>query len=57
MTGALNVPSITLESNVKSNSSDDYHYIQISQPKDTATFQSHGTMSFNIGPTNSRKQI
>ncbi len=57
MTGALNVPSITLESNVKSNSSDDYHYIQISQPKDTATFQCHGTMSFNIGPTNIRKQI
>ena len=43
--------NITLGSNGKINSSDDYHYIQISQPTDTLTIQEYGTISFNIGPT------
>ena len=31
----------------KINSSDDYHYIQISQPTDTLTLQEYGTITFN----------
>ncbi len=39
MSGLLTVPNITLGSNGKINSYDDYHYIQISQPTDTLTIQ------------------
>ena len=35
--GTVTCPNITLGSNGKINSSDDYHYIQISQPTDTQT--------------------
>jgi hypothetical protein len=55
MTGALTVPNITLGSNGKINSYDDYHYIQISQPTNTLTIQEYGTISFNIGTTKSQK--
>jgi len=55
MTGALTVPNITLGSNGKINSYDDYHYIEISQPTDTLTIQEFGTISFNIGQTKTQK--
>ena len=55
MSGNLTVNNITLASNGKINSSDDYHYIQISQPTDTLTIQEYGTISFNIGPTKTQK--
>ena len=41
--------------NGKINSSDDYHYIQISQPTDTLTLQEYGTITFNIGPTKTQR--
>ena len=53
--GLLSCPNITLGSNGKINSSDDYHYIQISQPTDTLTLQEYGTITFNIGPTKTQR--
>ena len=53
--GTLNVNNITLGSNGEINSSDDYHYIQISQPTDTLTIQEYGTISFNIGPKKTQR--
>ncbi len=50
-------PNITLGSNGKINSYDDYHYIQISQPTDTLTIQELGTISFNIGSTKTQKAL
>ena len=55
ISGILTVSNITLESNGKINSSDDYHYIQISQPTDTLTLQEYGTITFNIGPTKTQR--
>jgi hypothetical protein len=40
--GKLTVNHITLGSNGKINSADDYHYIQISQPTDTLIFKNMG---------------
>ncbi len=51
----FNVNNITLASNGKMNSSDDYHCIQISQPTDTLTIQEYRTISFNIGSTKTQK--
>ena len=51
MSGLLTVPNITLGSNGKINSYDDYHYIQISQPTDTLTIQEFGKIIFSIGQT------
>ncbi len=45
------VPNITLDSNGKKNSYDDFHYIQISQPTDTLTIQEFGKIIFSIGQT------
>ena len=51
LNGILSVPNITLGSNGKINSYDDYHYIQISQPTDTLTIQEYGKIIFSIGIT------
>ena len=51
LTGNLTTTNITLGSNGKINSYDDYHYIQISQPTDTLTIQEYGKIIFSIGIT------
>jgi hypothetical protein len=54
-TGNLSCKYITLGSNGKINSYDDYHYIQISQPTNTLAIQDYGTILFNLGTTKTQK--
>ncbi len=55
MTGLLTVPNITLGSNGKIISCDDYHCIQRSQPTDTLTIQEFGKIVFSISSSKTEK--